>query len=96
MFDEEDVTGEAEPIRVVIIEDNPLIRNGFRVSCKSADPLMTVVAEYDDPDDFFDDSDMAPEHVDVVVLDLQYGVHFYPPIWDRSSGFVNRGSRLSS
>ncbi|MEU2033262.1 hypothetical protein [Nocardia amamiensis] len=79
MFDEETIAGEVEPIRVVVIEDNTVARAGFRARCPAADPPIVVIQEYDNPQDFFDDGDMTPDDVDVVVLDLQYGVQSYPP-----------------
>ncbi|MFC6011053.1 response regulator [Nocardia lasii] len=57
-------------ISVTIIDDHPLVRDGIRGWCARADPPIEVVAEFADPEEFFD-AESAPTTT-AIVLDLQF------------------------
>ncbi|HEX5542541.1 MAG TPA: response regulator transcription factor [Micromonospora sp.] len=60
----------ADPIRVLIVDDHPIVRRGLRAAL-DADPRITVVAEAATGEDAITQSDATSP--DVVLMDLHLG-----------------------
>ncbi|MFI1917914.1 response regulator [Nocardia sp. NPDC020380] len=59
-------------IRIAIVDDHPLIRDGVRGWCAAAEPEIRVSADHPDPAAFLAATEADRGELDAVVLDLQF------------------------
>ncbi|MGW4353922.1 response regulator [Nocardia sp. NPDC004582] len=59
-------------IRIAIVDDHPLIRDGVRGWCAAADPRLEVIADHADPAAFLAATGPDRGDLDAIVLDLQF------------------------
>lgn len=59
-------------IRIAIVDDHPLIRDGVRGWCAAAQPRLEVTADHPDPADFLAATGPDRGDLDAIVLDLQF------------------------
>ncbi|MFJ9370630.1 response regulator [Nocardia sp. NPDC101769] len=59
-------------IRIAIVDDHPLIRDGVRGWCAAAEPRIEVAADHPDPATFLAAGGPDRGDLDAIVLDLQF------------------------
>ncbi|MFE5286795.1 response regulator [Nocardia sp. NPDC056611] len=59
-------------IRIAIVDDHPLIRDGVRGWCAAAEPRLEVTADHADPAAFLAATGPDRGDLDAIVLDLQF------------------------
>ncbi|MGW4249085.1 response regulator [Nocardia sp. NPDC004722] len=79
-------------IRIAIVDDHPLIRDGVRGWCAAAEPHILVSADHPDPATFLAATGPDRGDLDAVVLDLQFDQR--APDLDALTTICTRGHRV--
>jgi DNA-binding NarL/FixJ family response regulator len=84
---------QAPPVRVAIIDDHDVVHAGVEAWCMKADPAITVVGGFDNPQQYFARYPELPnDEVDVLIFDLQ--IDGKRPDWDTLAKLSDAGQRV--